>query len=249
MGAGEAPTSSWEVVPLPWASPHPPDSTEISVTSSLAIPPPFIVFSGRREAVRPLPCSASLSWPPLCPHAPDAGVPFPGAGGEGKQSREKLICITWGEVTCFWIHLAAFLLGKQLHCVQGRGSEWGGACSTLFRDTAEGKAAGGRQREGPLELCFWSFGHAVGLSHWLLVPESSSWALEWKHTWSGSIRLGQWCDSIPWDSGHGFSTPWTSLKQQRGASTSKFMCSHWVPNVLEPWDRFEVKGDGINAEA
>lgn len=99
-GAEEVTASSWEVSSLPWLSPSPAESTGINISSPLHPPPPITVFSGRREAVRSLPCSAGWCWAPLflLPLSPNVGVPFPRAGGEGEWSREMLIFIVWGEM-------------------------------------------------------------------------------------------------------------------------------------------------------
>lgn len=88
--------------------------------------PPVTVFSGRGGAGRSSPCRAGWRWDSLVLFRPssDVEVPFPGAGGRGKWSREKCSFSLFGErmyhilgeINCFWVHLAAFVLWTQLLC-------------------------------------------------------------------------------------------------------------------------------------
>lgn len=144
-GAEEVTASSWEVSSLPWLSPSPAESTGINISSPLHPPPPITVFSGRREAVRSLPCSAGWCWAPLflLPLSPNVGVPFRRAGGEGEWSREMLIFIVWGEM-CPIPGRSTVFGSIWLFCCLGNSST-GGKEGGLVR-----KAAGGRHGEGTL---------------------------------------------------------------------------------------------------
>lgn len=116
----------YELYPGKLLSPFPADLIEIGATSSPNSHPPVTIFSRRRGVMRSLPCTAGWHWDSLFlfHHSSDVEVSFPGAGGRSKRSREKCLFSLFGEriyhilwkVNRFWIHLAAFLLGKELLC-------------------------------------------------------------------------------------------------------------------------------------